>query len=421
MNRALRDILYGTNTFEYETLLKLPMKDRGIALIGQTGLYLTFIFLFHLAFLPYYRDTFQSRNIILIIYGLMFFGIIGPSILTLISPSVFKYKKVVIYSSFIITAFGAGLLGAEVAASFDPNSFGKIQRFAFLGILNEDRLIFKESPPVEVFYTLGIAYFAFLFGMKFSLETINITNEKKIEVETEIALARQIQETINSPIDIVNDKFTAFGNVIPAKEVGGDYMELLGLNENTFCLAIGDVSGHDTASGLLMGMTKAAFDTEMKYESDHEKVMASLNNAVHKFSSSEKFVTFLIASFNFNNNSVVTSNAGHLPFLHFNAKENLVSELKPDGVLLGIIPDSNYKSSSATFSRDDVFVGITDGIIEARNKEDDEFGMERLIEIIKQNSTKSAKDIFQALISAQKDFSKKGTDDDVSVFVLKVN
>lgn len=421
MKRALKEILTGINYYEFETLMKLQKKERVGALLGQVSLYIIFILLFHLAFLPYYDDAPGAKKMTLIVYGLMFIGMQGPSLLTIIIPSSYRYEKLLKYGSYTITFLGSGLLGANISLVLGE---GLVEVFSTGPIMSwvRQNIMFSSTPSLEAFSILGIAYFIFLIGIKFSTDAIFTINEKRVDVESEIAAARKIQETINAPIEINEEGFSAVGKVIPAKEVGGDYMEWFSLKPDKGIMVIGDVSGHDTAAGLLMGMTKAAFDTEIKYEADPQKQLASLNEAVCRFSSAARFVTFLTANFNFKEQSITTCNAGHLPMLHYNSLTGKVNELKPKGMLLGVKEDATYASETVNFTSNDIFIGLTDGLVEIRNRSDEEYDLKRLKNLLPDLASKSSFEIFSSIQDSYTAFAgKKGVVDDISLIVVKIN
>jgi serine phosphatase RsbU (regulator of sigma subunit) len=411
MNKYWLDLLTGTtNRFEYETLLQLPFKTRLLALASLVSMYLVFLVIIHLGLFPHYNYSPAGIKMFVSVYTLMFVGLTGSSILTIIRPQLFRFKLWLNIISVIITAIGAAILANQIAWEYQH----------VLGA-HEKSTMFDSAPSQQALATLGIGYVLFFIATRLSIRVISKINIRKIEVETEIELARRIQKTINSDIDYQTDHYKVYGEVIPAKEVGGDYLEWIELEDGRFFLALGDVSGHDTASGLLMGMTKSAFSTEIIYEEDPAKRLKSLNRSVCQFSSDEKFVTFLSTVFDFNEMTMVCTNAGHHPLLIYDPKQNQITELNPDGMILGVVPDALFGTIKDELSSEKIIVAYTDGLVEARNKSNEEYGVDRLKYLLPEAHNNKAADIYKLIIQDLEKFAEDiPYDDDISLFVLKI-
>jgi serine phosphatase RsbU (regulator of sigma subunit) len=411
MNKYWLDLLTGTtNRFEYETLLQLPFKTRLLALASLVSMYLVFLVIIHLGLFPHYNYSPAGIKMFVSVYTLMFVGLTGSSILTIIRPQLFRFKLWLNIISVIITAIGAAILANQIAWEYQH----------VLGA-HEKSTMFDSAPSQQALATLGIGYVLFFIATRLSIRVISKINIRKIEVETEIELARRIQKTINSDIDYQTDHYKVYGEVIPAKEVGGDYLEWIELEDGRFVLALGDVSGHDTASGLLMGMTKSAFSTEIIYEKDPAKQLKSLNNSVCQFSSNEKFVTFLSTIFDFQKMTMLCTNAGHHPLINYNPESNQITEINPDGMILGVVKDASFGTIKNKLYNGNIIVAYTDGLIEARNKRDEEYGMDRLKSLIPNVHQSSASEIHKMILQDLEKFTGDVPfDDDISLFVLKI-
>jgi sigma-B regulation protein RsbU (phosphoserine phosphatase) len=282
--------------------------------------------------------------------------------------------------------------------------------------------IFAEIPDLASLILLTLGYSLLFLGIRLYGNTLYKVNLQKAEAETEIQLARKIHNAIISDINLDSLHFSAYGKIIPAREVGGDYIDLKQSRDQKAAMAIGDVTGHDVGSGLLMGMAKSAFNTELKYNDHIGQLMESLNETIYRHSRSDMFISFLSAFFDFKTKQALITNAGHFPLLVRRKNSGKIEQIKPAGLVLGVLQETKYEVETVTFGSGDIFIGFTDGIIEIRNDKNEEFGFDRLIAVInKADPDISAIGLYDHIMRKCNDFSPDtNLMDDQSLLVLKM-
>ncbi len=203
--------------------------------------------------------------------------------------------------------------------------------------------------------------------------------------EQELEIARQIQETIlpdkEAKIDGV-DIGTAY---FPAREVGGDFYDIIKINETDFLFVIGDVSNKGVPAAMVMSAASAIIKTQLDRDPsvNPARLVARLNNILCRgiIKSHEMFITIFIARFNMEKRKLVYCNAGHLPPLFWAAAKKEMIELRSGGTFVGQFPDMDYKQGEISFRANDIIFAFTDGLTEAENAQGEFFGLERAMQV----------------------------------------
>jgi phosphoserine phosphatase RsbU/P len=166
----------------------------------------------------------------------------------------------------------------------------------------------------------------------------------------------------------------------PAREVGGDYFDVIQLDEKRIGICVGDVAGKGITAALLMANLQASFRAFATAEASPQVVCIELNKFLCANTAPGKFVTFFYAVFDGDVHTLTYENAGHSPGLL--ARSNGTTEsLRAGGAVLGALPDWTYQDHAAQLQPGDKLLLSTDGITEAESAQLEEFGEERLLEI----------------------------------------
>jgi sigma-B regulation protein RsbU (phosphoserine phosphatase) len=269
-----------------------------------------------------------------------------------------------------------------------------------------------------------------------SLDNSILFNEylEKQKIENEIDLAKEIQiHLLPQRIPSLNG-YEISGKNIPALNIGGDYFDIIKIDNDRIIIIIADVSGKGLPASLLMSNIQSAIHSFLKFNGDKEfnisEVTGKLNSLIYENTSSEKFITFFWGVIDKRNHSFIFSNAGHNPPLFFKKskiegnepeipKSKLFSTLNEGGLMLGIIEDFQYESGKVKMIKNDMLILYTDGITEAQNSDGDEFGEERLHEIIISNRNKKGEEIVNIILKEVEIFA--GTNkqyDDQTLIIL---
>jgi sigma-B regulation protein RsbU (phosphoserine phosphatase) len=201
----------------------------------------------------------------------------------------------------------------------------------------------------------------------------------------EVEIAREVQERLFPQKLPAIDGIDYSGACRPALGVGGDYYDFLALPGGQLGIAIGDVSGKGIAAALTMASLQASLRGEAtRMTDDLAALVSNVNHLVYEASSANRYATFFYAQYNPTSRQLSYVNAGHNPPMLFhrsNAKWQ-VSRLETGGTVVGLLESFPYDQGVVTIAPDDIFIAFTDGISEAMNNADEEWGEERMMEAI---------------------------------------
>lgn len=175
----------------------------------------------------------------------------------------------------------------------------------------------------------------------------------------------------------------------PARMVSGDYFDVIELDDHRLGICIADVAGKGITAALLMANLQAAFRVFATPEAAPGAVCSKLNAFLCGNIAPGKFITFFYAVLDTRERTLSFENAGHSPGLLLK-KAGQVEVLVGDGAVLGLLPDWSYKGSVARVDAGDRLLLFTDGVTEAANPQEEEFGEERLIQAVRSDNGTAA-------------------------------
>ena len=209
--------------------------------------------------------------------------------------------------------------------------------------------------------------------------TLHMELLEKQRMAEELRLGREIQSRLlpSPPIDVESTHLAALS--VPCYEVGGDYYDFLELPDGDLGLAIGDVSGKGVAAALIMSSVQAALRVAAPIEDDLAHLVQRLNSLIYRSARGRKYATFFFGRYTPSSGMLRYVNAGHNP--PFIAIDGKLQELSSTGKPIGIFPDSTYHEQMVEIPPGATLFLYTDGLNEAENVEEQEFGYERLREL----------------------------------------
>jgi sigma-B regulation protein RsbU (phosphoserine phosphatase) len=295
---------------------------------------------------------------------------------------------------------------------FDPVLEGRLgaQRFCAISVGDEDYIVsFNVSQELK------------REDILFSLNLIRYAINHKIRAvwyESLIVEAQRIQQSILPQRIPQYAGYDIWGRTVPAEIVSGDFYDFIPVSDNILGLAIADGSGHGLPAALVvrdvyMGL-RMATDRDFKIVRTLEK----LNHIIHRGRLTTKFVSLFYGELE-TGGILIYSNAGHNPpfLLRKNGKVEL---LRNGGPVLGPTPDATYTRGYAKLETGDLLCLYTDGIIEAHDKKEREFTMDRLIRIVRANREKSSQEIGKEVLAQVMKWGRDEEDDRTVVIVKAV-
>jgi sigma-B regulation protein RsbU (phosphoserine phosphatase) len=243
---------------------------------------------------------------------------------------------------------------------------------------------------------------------------------EKERLESELEVARTIQMALLPTKLPHHDHFLLSCHTISSRQVGGDYYDVLDLGNGRFLVAIGDVTGKGVPASLIMANLQAMVHLLAPFELSLSEKTARINDMLYKNTPDDRFVTFFWGIYDTTNSLFTYVNAGHNPPLLVEPTSSRVHSLSDGGLLLGALPTlTPYLEGKHRLEEDTVIVFYTDGITEAMNDAQEEFGEDRLQSVILEHKHANAEAIKQALIHSVNEFTKGQYQDDVTLVILK--
>jgi sigma-B regulation protein RsbU (phosphoserine phosphatase) len=204
----------------------------------------------------------------------------------------------------------------------------------------------------------------------------------------------------------------------PMRSLNGDYFDVLELGQGKLGIAIADVIGKGVPAALMMSNVQAtvrALAEELPGE-----LAAKLNRSVHRNTTPGKFVTFCYCALDLNARKVIYTNAGHCaPVLVRSTGE--VVRLEAGGAVLGVFPEWPYEQAEISLAPGDRLVLFTDGVTEAANIHEEEFGEERLIQLISALRDRGAHELKNRILQAVATFTGGRAQDDATLVVVALD
>lgn len=243
----------------------------------------------------------------------------------------------------------------------------------------------------------------------------------KKRLESELALALEIQRNLLPKAPPELGRFEIYGESQPSRLVGGDYFDFIKCGDRQL-IAIGDVSGKGMPAALLMANVQAALRALAPLKIELRELARRLNELVYSNTSADQFITLFLAEFDPVAGELTYLNAGHNPpaLLRPGERPHLLRE---GGIILGFDDAPyDYKTGRATLRSGDFALLYTDGITEATGEGKEDFGAERLFdearEAIARAPHATARDVALSCIAAVRDFADSQSDD-MTIVVLK--
>ncbi|HXV98808.1 MAG TPA: SpoIIE family protein phosphatase [Anaerolineae bacterium] len=252
----------------------------------------------------------------------------------------------------------------------------------------------------------------------------HLSDEERRRLEYELELSQKVQQALlpQQVPDIPGVELAAFSR--PAQIVGGDYFDFFCFRDNSHGLVIGDVAGHGMSASLLMASLQASLRTMMPENDSPLEVVERLNSLFYHNIRLSNFVTFFLGRFEPQTRRLTYCNAGHNPPLLYHPQQNgreSISWLQPTGAAIGLVEDFQFGLETVTLAPGDILLLYTDGVTEAFSPQEEEFGPERLAEVIRQASTLSAPDLLAEVRRRLQEFTNgRPLADDTTIVVCKI-
>ncbi len=242
----------------------------------------------------------------------------------------------------------------------------------------------------------------------------------------QLKIAQQVQKSLLPEELVRTDAFEICAFSQAAEEVGGDYYDLIELAPGDFGLIVGDVSGKGTSAAFNMAQMKGIFHSLAQKDVSAADLVKSANRALSACLEKKSFITATYQRINTLKNEIEFCRAGHVPSLLYSSTSKKIELLEESGMGLGILRNPDYAkyvhSKTLSYNSGDILLLHTDGITEAMNNRNQQFGIERLRESLKKYVDSSPPEIKEGIISDLMEFlGEVKLDDDYTLVIVKFN
>jgi len=255
----------------------------------------------------------------------------------------------------------------------------------------------------------------------------DITARKRAERELranqeQFQVAREIQQRLFPKSAPVIEGFEIAGVTYPAEATGGDYFDYLPMMNGNVGVIVADVTGHGIGPALLMAETRAYLRTLTSNRDDLGEILSIANRILAEDIGEERYVTLFLGKIDPKTRQFTYASAGHPTGYVLGSSGEIKTLLKRTAVPLGINPNAKYDGAvGVALQSGDIVLLLTDGIEEAVGPDESFFGIERTLNVVRQNRTKTAREILESLYRAVREFSQPSPQlDDLTAIAIKV-
>lgn len=239
------------------------------------------------------------------------------------------------------------------------------------------------------------------------------------EKETEHRLAGSIQKGLFPKQAPIIEGYDIAGTVFSASNTSGDCFDFIPMLDGTTGIVVGDVCGHGMGPALLMASARAYLRSITRYVSDPTAVLRDLHSLIYGDLIKIGFITMMLARLDPSRHRLEYANAGNWPAYVLDAQGNITHELRTGGVPIGL--DQQFKLGNfepVLLEPGSLVVFLTDGIPEAHNVNDQEYGLRRMLTVIRENRQESASEIIQRVRQDVLEFSGAAEQEDDQTIVI---
>ena len=255
-----------------------------------------------------------------------------------------------------------------------------------------------------------------------SLKDAVKVKEELFAIQAEVKIASRIQQSI-LPVGSPDLKGLNFGaRYIPMEGVAGDFYDYHVIDDKSVGVLVADVSGHGIPAAMISTMVKVTFSQQATIGSDASKVLNEMNRLLTG-KMEDQFLTAMYLYIDLAKKLLITADAGHCPLYIWRRKDKEMIRVKPQGMIIGFMPEINCPVEETKLKDGDRLVMYTDGITEAANPEGELFNDERLKSLIGKHQDKEPEEFIDIVVAELKKWvgdDKKTFEDDLTMVVMDI-
>ncbi len=291
----------------------------------------------------------------------------------------------------------------------------------------------KLSPVIRLLYTLSVlVFFIAWIGSSWNLAItafifvnflLIFEIAEKLTARDELEIARDVQTDLISVNNVDDNDIEISTYYETAREVGGDFIDFIQKENGSYLISIGDVSGKGMSAALQMVQVRLLFRFISDSVNDPKEILSSLNKNIFKYISKGVYFTMTLAEVK--DKVLRICRAGHTPLIYYSSKNTSCSLINQKGMAVGLCSNGLFESSLEEYilktEKGDIITFYSDGLTETMNSARSEFGIERLKELICNNSFKTPEEIKMIILEDIKKFRGYAeVHDDITFIILKI-
>jgi len=230
------------------------------------------------------------------------------------------------------------------------------------------------------------------------------SRDQLVALQNELSVASKMQQSILPTHFPASPHYQVFANMEPARSVGGDFFDIVMLENERIGMTVADVSDKGVPAALFMMSTRTLIKGAAIGSGGPGDVLREVNNLLYEDNETEMFVTVLYAEYNPDTGEFVYASGGHDPPLLVKPDGSSTNLSLTGGIALGLLPDLDYRQNSVFLEPGDTIVLYTDGVSEAMTSDEEQFGLERLRTAVASDTGEDAEAANEAIFDAVSDF-----------------
>jgi sigma-B regulation protein RsbU (phosphoserine phosphatase) len=265
-----------------------------------------------------------------------------------------------------------------------------------------------------------------LLASEFNLMTTALSEAQKALVaralvERDLELAAQIQASLIPSGTIRRGGLSVAGKSIPAREMGGDYFDVMEIDAHRTAVVVSDVSGKGVSAALIMVMLKSALQTAVASGTrDPARLCALTNRLLHRQTTPDKYATLHIAIIDWETGETIFTNAGHGVLRIYRRAQDRFEEHLVPAIPLGMAAETAFNQEAFRLGTGDFICFYTDGLTESRDPSGERYGWARLSDYLRGHRDVGAPDLVDGILANHDEFrGEREVTDDLTVVVAR--
>jgi serine phosphatase RsbU (regulator of sigma subunit) len=247
---------------------------------------------------------------------------------------------------------------------------------------------------------------------------VAVLERERREFHLELLEAAHVQRRLSGPRQMTRGVFDMAGEVFPARYLAGDFVSAMDVGERTW-IFLGDIAGKGVAAAMWFTHLVSLIRCNAASSDNTAAVMTAVNRELCALRPTPPITSMVLLRLDWHSDQLEYCNAGHPPALLLR-RGSKVDRLETGGPVLGVIAGASFESARVTVLPGDVLLGCSDGVLECRNRNDEEFGNDRFIALARQHADEPAHAALFSLLGGLQDFAvDMPRQDDVSLLVIR--